>query len=191
MDLLKKNNILNKEDEEIYYFGIYQTIVFIINSLTSLIIFLAFNKIIEGLTFSILYYLLRCYGGGYHSKSILCCYVLSSFLIVMVLNIILYIKINSFIILLGILSFILVFLISPVETQTKKLDSIEKKVYRKKVRGILILALFIIIILQLIDYEKGIICIILSLIIESIMQIFGTIDNMYKYSFLQNSRIIK
>lgn len=66
--------------------------------------------------------------------------------------------------------------------------------YRKKVRGILILALFIIIIiiiLQLIDYEKGIICIILSLIIESIMQIFGTIDNMYKYSFLQNSRIIK
>lgn len=179
MDLLKKNNILNKEDEEIYYFGIYQTIVFIINSLTSLIIFLAFNKIIEGLTFSIFYYLLRCYGGGYHSKSILCCYVLSSFLIVMVLNIILYIKINSFIILLGILSFILVFLVSPVETQTKKLDSIEKKVYRKKVRGILILALFIII-LQLIDYEKGIICIILSLIIESIMQIFGTIDNMYK-----------
>lgn len=50
----------------------------------------------------------------------------------MVLNIILYIKINSFIILLGILSLILVFLISPVETQTKKLDSIEKKCIERK-----------------------------------------------------------
>ena len=180
MDLLKKNNIINKEDEEIYYFGIYQTIVFIINSITSLILLLAFDMVIEGLIFCIFYYILRCYGGGYHSKSILCCYVLSAFLIVMVINIISYIKMNSFIILLGILSFILVFIMSPVETQTKKLDFIEKKVYGKKARGILILALLVIIILQLINYEQGIISIILSFIIESIMQICGTIDNKYQ-----------
>lgn len=188
IDLLKKNNIITLHDEDIYYFGIYQTMSFIINSVTSLIIFVTMNKIIEGFVFCIFYYFLRCFGGGYHSRSILYCYILSSLLIVMVLRIISYIKIHPFIIILGIFSFLTVFLISPVETQTKTLDSVERKVYKKKVRAFLIFALFFIVILRMINFEKGIICIILSFVIESIMQIVGKIDNFYNNPYSRETK---
>ena len=81
VNLLIENHIIQKDDREIYYFGLYQMISFIFNTITTLVIVSFFNMYIEGLLFCVFYYLLRCYGGGYHSKSVIVCYILSILLI--------------------------------------------------------------------------------------------------------------
>ena len=85
VNLLIENHIIQKDDREIYYFGLYQMISFIFNTITTLVIVSFFNMYIEGLLFCVFYYLLRCYGGGYHSKSVIVCYILSILLIIAVL----------------------------------------------------------------------------------------------------------
>lgn len=177
VDLLISNHIISKDDQEIYVFGLYQTFSFVINIMTSLFIFAVFQMYIEGLLFCFFYYLLRCYGGGYHSQSVVVCYILSTFLIVGVLYTVTLIKNNMVFIFIGILCFIIVFIISPVDTRNKRLDLKEKSVYQGKTRMILILGALVIGCMYFIDFKEGVICIGLSFIVEAIMQLIGLIDN--------------
>ena len=126
VNLLIQNHIIQKDDREIYYFGLYQMISFIFNTITTLVIVSFFNMYIEGLLFCVFYYLLRCYGGGYHSKSVIVCYILSILLIIAVLCITIKIKLSMLFLSIFVASFIFVFFVSPVETSTKKLDEKEK-----------------------------------------------------------------
>ena len=167
VNLLIQNHIIQKDDREIYYFGLYQMISFIFNTITTLVIVSFFNMYIEGLLFCVFYYLLRCYGGGYHSKSVIVCYILSILLIIAVLCITIKIK----------LSMLFVFFVSPVETSTKKLDEKEKNVYQGKTKVILIVGIIVIVLMLIKGFYQGVISMSLSIIIEAFMQVIGLIDN--------------
>lgn len=178
-DLLKNNGIVNEEDIEIYQFGIYQSISFLINILTTAVILTIFDMYIGGLLFCLFYFLLRCYGGGYHAKSVLNCYILSALLIVIEMVLIRIIKGSVLIYIPFIISFMFVWKASPIDTYTKKLDRLEKKVYQGKTRNLLILSMITVFAFHILDFGSAVsVC--MAVITEGIMQFIGSIDNKVK-----------
>lgn len=175
--ILLKHDIIDKDNYEVYVFGVYQNIVFLMNVLTSLLIFALFNLVVEGILFSVFYSLLRSYAGGYHSKSLFVCYALSALLTIGVAYIANNVVINYLMIICCIIAFIIVFWLSPVDTRNKRLDNIEMRVYQQKARCVLIACMVATICFYVVNYNQGVIVLSLAIIMEAVMIILGKLDN--------------
>ena len=171
------NNIINEKDKEIYVFGIYQLLGFIFNIITSFAIFSILGKLREGLVFSFSYFTLRSYAGGFHSKSTSKCYIISIFLIcsaVVFMN-----TVYNSVFLWGVYLIInfLIYLCSPIDTENKRLDDIERKVYGYKTKKILFILLVLNVCLAVFHYSWFNVSIITAVLFEGVMLIIGMISN--------------
>lgn len=175
--MLLQYDVITEDDYEIYMFGVFQNIVLIINLLTSFFIFALAGLIAEGLLFSVFYSLLRSYAGGYHSKSLLVCYVLSVLITTLVAYISYIVDVNYFTLVIYITSFILIWWLAPVDTHNKRLDKIEKRIYMQKSRCVLICIIIFAVCFFIFNYSQGIIVLSFAMIIETAMIIAGKLDN--------------
>ncbi len=182
VDNLILNNIANHEDRENIIYGLKIGIQSLINTITTLILGICFNLVLESLIFLILYSIIRTYTGGYHCKNEITCYFFSSAIIIIVL---LFQKYNlmsvNFTYYIMIIGSILILSIAPIGDYNKPLEEIEKKVYGKKVRLILLtnIIIFLICVFFMIEvvYEN----IALAIIMVSVTLVFGKIkNNIYK-----------
>lgn len=174
-EILIKQKIVDKDDIEIYQFGIYQAISFFVNILSTIAILAVYDMFFEGLLFCLFYFLLRCYGGGYHAKSPVYCYILSVLLIIVEMNLINYFNQNTFVNFLIIPSCLIVWILSPIETDNKKLDNLERKVYQGRTRVILLVSILSVILLYVLNIS--IVSLFMAIITEAFMQILGIMDN--------------
>lgn len=132
-DRLLSNEVIESDDSEIYRYGLERLLTNIINIMTLLAISLAMGMIWQGTVFVASFMFLRRYAGGYHTSTPLRCYFLTSFVIAGTLSVIKYLQIDTFIYLgLAVFSSSLIILLSPVESVNKRLDNIEKMIYRRK-----------------------------------------------------------
>lgn len=175
--MLLQYNVITEDDYEVYIFGVYQNIVLIINLLTSFTIFALAGLIVEGILFSVFYSLLRSYAGGYHSQSLLVCYVLSVLVTVVIAYIVNNINISYLLLIIYLISMILIWRLAPVDTRNKRLDEIEKTIYMKKVRYIIVTINIIMVFFYIFHYVQGIIMLILAVTMETVMLIAGKLDN--------------
>lgn len=175
--MLLQYDVITEDDYEVYIFGVYQNIVLIINLLTSFTIFALAGLIVEGILFSVFYSLLRSYAGGYHSQSLLVCYVLSVLVTVVIAYIVNNINISYLLLIIYLISMILIWRLAPVDTRNKRLDEIEKTIYMKKVRYIIVTINIIMVFFYIFHYVQGIIMLILAVTMETVMLIAGKLDN--------------
>lgn len=135
---MEENGIIKKEDEEIYFFGIKQLILFLINLATTMVIGIMAGMLWQSIVFSAAYIPLRRYAGGYHAATPKRCYWLSSILILCALIIVKYLPFSKATI-LGILAAAALVIIfrAPVESRNKPLSAAEQILYQKKSRIIL------------------------------------------------------
>lgn len=171
------NKIINEEDKDIYVFGIYQLIGFLFNIITSFIIFLIFGKLKEGIVFSISYFTLRSYAGGFHSKSTFKCYMMSILLICIAVGFMNIIYNSVFLWGVYLMINIFICLCSPIDTENKRLDDVERKVYGFKTKEILLILLVLNVCSIVIHYTWINLSIITAVIFEGMMLIIGMISN--------------
>lgn len=79
------NELIKDEDKEIYAYGLHQGLLILLNIATTILIGFMFRAVWESILFMIVYTPLRTYGGGYHAKSEVRCYLFSIVLILVVL----------------------------------------------------------------------------------------------------------
>lgn len=132
-------NIVNKNNEDIYLFGIQQIFTLLLNALSVLIISFFFNRLLFGLLFLLFFMPLRSFSGGLHASTTTRCYICSVvyyFIIMLVMD---KIVISENLLLISVCSTIIVacFLV-PVEDKNHKLDNVEYYFYRNIARIILI-----------------------------------------------------
>lgn len=121
---------IENSEIEIYRYGLRKLINSILNFLIIIIIGIIYDEFFIAILYAFSYILLRRYSGGYHSKSLINCYIFSTLKIIFVLNVIYYInvyKINTFSITL--ISSIVILFLSPVEC--KNSITIDEKKYIK------------------------------------------------------------
>lgn len=174
IDYLVDNKVISVDDKEIYYYGLEQGALIILNLATVFLIGAILNMFWQSVLFMVSYIPLRIYAGGYHADNRVNCYFFS--IIIMIITLIGLREINlmnlSIIFCLS-LSTVIIYILAPMESVNKVLKEKEIIAYRNIVRIILlievILALFFVVI-----WEKEIASVILmSILLVSIMLVLG------------------
>jgi len=173
-----QHKIIAESDKDIYLYGFWQGIVFIINMISVLIIGLILDMLWQSIVFTIAYGCLRIFAGGYHARTQKNCYILSLILIIVALSIIKYVHWNELLcVVSSILSGIVIFTLAPVEDENKRLDEQEKKVYKKRTRIIFVLLSVISMICLITGQLHITICFTISLLTSAIMVLLGKVKN--------------
>ena len=131
---LKQNKILDVKDEAIVQYGLNGLLSTTFSFITIILIGLCCNCLMESIIFTISFFFLRIYAGGYHASTPVKCYRLSFLISIIVFYIInrlnLGIMILTFVFLL---SSIIILILSPLETHNKPLDQAEYKFFKQKI----------------------------------------------------------
>lgn len=130
---------------------------------------------------------LRAYSGGYHAKTPIRCYILSTLSITAALSIIKFVSINRFICLgLLIISSVIILVLSPVETKNKPLDIVERIIYRRKTLIVWSVEICVALLFTLLKITEIHIAIMLAQMLISIALILG---NVQYHKFMNGGKI--
>lgn len=165
--------IIEEDNKEIYMYGLECYILKIIHIGIFLSIGLLTDTFLNTIIFLIAYSLLRTYAGGYHANSLRKCFLFSiiiSITVVLTSYFLARIEVpNIYNISLLIISLFVVGKFAPADTEKKRHDLLEKKVYKRKVNVILIICILLIIVSRLIKLYWVADAITLGIVIEAVM----------------------
>lgn len=189
-DIIEQQNKFAPEDKEVYRYGIQQGLNLALNILTTIVIGALCGMVYPSILFLVCYMPLRSFCGGYHAKTHLRCYIYS---VIMITSILLVTKYAAFNIvlyeILVLISLIIILILAPVEDENKKLDSVEKRVFRKRAYIIAFLEVLLYHIILFTSFTNS--CKILStaLFSLSILMIIGSIKNYIQRRHMDVTRI--
>ncbi len=131
-DKMLQAQIIEKEDRELYQYGIRNGIMMILNWIMVLGFGICYRHCFEMLTFVAGYSILRSYAGGFHMPTHRSCFLFS----IPIYMVSAWAVSNlhfSFYLFLSILAWAVctLYIVAPVEDSNKPLDSMEQKVYGK------------------------------------------------------------
>ena len=178
-DILEQQNKFAPEDKEVYRYGIQQGLNLTLHILTTITIGILSGMVYPSILFLACYMPLRSFCGGYHAKTHLRCYIYSVIMITCILLVAKYTAFNivlyETLVLLSLI--IIILLLAPVEDENKKLDNVEKRVFRKRayIIAFLEVLLYHIFLLTHLTYCYIILCV--ALFSLSILMIIGSIEN--------------
>lgn len=176
----RTDGVITEQDEEIVRFGL-DNLINLISCIGILIcIGSTFGSWKDGLFFFVLFFPLRKYAGGYHSDTKMKC-VLSSVIILFTVFSTLYIKRweNITYLLLFCMCHLLIFCLVPVENQNKRLDVMEKRVYKRNTFIVLAVEDLIFIFSYLIDIKNMTIILTMVYVTVCLLLVIGVLKNRY------------
>ncbi|MDE7432508.1 MAG: accessory gene regulator B family protein [Lachnospiraceae bacterium] len=173
--LIRKEVIIYAE-RDIYKYGLEQLFMTVLNLATTVFLGILYGQLWQGLLFVAAFMAIRSYAGGYHAATPVRCYLLTTLIITAVLSVIKYVKIDIFICLLLLAaSGVIILSLSPVESENKPLDNMEKMIYRTKTIVSWCVETFAAVISVLLKYEGIAVCIMMAELIIGLSLISGTI----------------
>ena len=176
--VLVESNIIRSDERELYSYGFNQGLTILLNLLTALVIGLFFNCVLEIIIFMTAYIPLRSYAGGYHAKTPLICYCLSTLLLVLVEFAVKYLHFNLFeFLVVYFVTSAVILILSPIEDLNKPLECIECKTYKRKVIKIWIIESIILWVLFVLDFKIYAFCILIVYFVLTIMLVLGLLKN--------------
>lgn len=122
---------IDTEDYELYQYAINSLIMSVAPLILTMIIGALMGKILQGVIFSIPFICIRKFSGGYHAKKEWICIVSSCLLVAFSLLVLSYIKCNWLFHIITCGFSLLLMAVSPVDSQARMLDDLEKKQYKK------------------------------------------------------------
>ena len=149
-EILIQKGIVQKEDAELYQYGIENGIVVAGNLLASGIFGIVTGRPGLVLVFLLFYASLRSYSGGSHCKSRIGCFLISMAILFIPVYTYEFVMNNvpaTVILMIGIAAVVVILILSPVESINKPLDDEEKKYYARVTHCIVALQVCVLIIL--------------------------------------------
>ena len=199
-EILIQKEIVQKEDAELYQYGIENGIVVAGNLLASGIFGIVTGRPGLVLVFLLFYASLRSYSGGSHCKSRIGCFLISMAILSIpvythefVMNnvpatVILMIGIpvytyepvmknvpNAVILLIGVLAVVIIIVLAPVESINKPLDEEERKYYARVTHCITALQVCVLIILFCLDLQDYFYAGYVSIVLIAVFMVMGKI----------------
>lgn len=175
---LIQTGIISEEDTDVYSYGFFQSVMMILNIVTTLILGIMFQLLIPCIILNLAYIPIRTKAGGHHASSPIKCYINSTFIIAFLLAVIKWVPIHSIAaIALLVISSIVIFILAPVETENNPLDEAEKLVFKRHTRIILCIEIAVFAVLIIFNKTQIAGTIALGLLTESLMLIMGCVKN--------------
>lgn len=174
---------INKNDKELYDYGLFMLLSYIVYLCLTCILGLILQCFFESIVFYISFQLIRKFAGGYHASTELRCEALTTLSILLCIIVIRLSKTYDFqtvLLINSAIATICIFFLCPIDTPEKPLSDKEYKYFRKISRIIV----FIILSLTIITYVLKWNCIFspccLSLILETVLIVAGQINKTNK-----------
>ena len=160
-EILIQKGIVQKEDAELYRYGIENGIVVAGNLLASGIFGIVTGRPGLVLVFLLFYASLRSYSGGSHCKSRIGCFLIS--MAILFIPVYTYEPVmknvpNAVILLIGVLAVVIIIVLAPVESINKPLDEEERKYYARVTHCITALQVCVLIILFCLGSARLFLC---------------------------------
>lgn len=172
--------IIGEDDKTIIQYGIYGLISTVLNIATILVIGAWCNCILESILFTITFYFLRIYSGGYHAKTPGKCYFFSVLIAFFNFGMISKLPLKfSTLTLIFMAASVIIFITAPIDSTNKRLDEIEKEVYRKKSRVIICISIILYFIFFFLKIYPVCWAIGMACANSSILLILGAMKNTY------------
>lgn len=141
-----ENETISREEVDIYKYGYYLLLEIIMNIIIAIFIGFIFRDIKTVIIFLLIYIPLRTYSGGWHANRLWKCTLISNFILIIAEIIancwIQYVSL-SVSLLIVICCVVIILFMSPVDTETKRLNDIEKKIYKRKTHVIVVVQMCI------------------------------------------------
>lgn len=168
--------VIDKEDEELYYYGFFMFLSQTAFLLMTILFGLIWGIVWESIIFYIVFSLLRKYAGGYHASKECTCTIVticSSFACIM--TIFLLGRANAVLIsmVLLLLNSSIVFRLSPLDTEEKPLNASERNHYRQITHRVLIAVLICVALSYLSRHYGVIFCVSVAVTMEGILLLLG------------------
>jgi accessory gene regulator B len=131
--VLERHRVIDESNSEVVRYGLWLFIFNALSVITALVIGVILGGLIEVIAFILLYKPLRSYVGGYHAKSPMMCYALSTLLTASMVVLMKYAALPIYAAVgVWLISGIFIAILAPVDDEHKPLDEIETKIYRRR-----------------------------------------------------------
>lgn len=148
MDYQIKRGVLQKEQKQTYIFGYQLLIGKILSVILMLIIAVMTGTLVEMLLFMFAFIILRQYAGGFHFKNAEICIFFSA-IVCMIVTLALKSNIGwvpVFVtVIIEFITFIIIWKLAPIDSENKRLDDLEKRIYKNRSRVVLIIECLILV----------------------------------------------
>ena len=141
---LQKSEIIKETDRELYWYAVYSLFLSLLPILLATGFGLLMGCMKESLSIIIPFMIIRKFSGGYHTKKMQSCFLISSILIWLCISLSLWVKFNwQFVIVIAIAS-VSLSILSPIENINRSLNQKEKRQYKKTTIILLVIFLSVI-----------------------------------------------
>lgn len=181
--IIEKMKISNSltDDEEIVRYGLEIMITKMIFAVSIAIVGLLMKSFFEGVVFTAAYSLIRQYGGGSHAKTRIMCYIRSMLTFVAALVIIkavVYMPVLAVpLSVISVISVVYIFFAAPIDSENKRLDNDEIRVFGRKARIMAALMLLISVALLLLKFNAFAFSVMTGIFISAFLMVVGQIEN--------------
>lgn len=134
-----RHAIISTENQEIYHFGMECIILKVIHYISYLTIAMVMKEPFALLVMVCTFFPLRKSGGGYHAKTRIGCYIVSCLTVFAALIFYKQEFSSKVYLICWIISSFTIFIYAPLDNENKRMDQLEVKYYRKRVRIIILL----------------------------------------------------
>lgn len=130
--LLEEKGIIKPENREFYFYGLRLAFNKLLFFIVILIISLFTKTFLVSMAFLLMYSVIRQFSGGFHSKSEVCCFLISVLLYLVMLLFYDIDMLNGriFLCVSSLISVLLISIFSPIEHENKPISVAERKKYR-------------------------------------------------------------
>lgn len=181
--IIKKMKISDSltDDEEIVRYGLEIMITKMIFAVSIAVVGLLMKSFFKGVVFTAAYSLIRQYGGGSHAKTRIMCYIRSILTFIAALVIIkaaVYMPVLVVpLSVLSVISVVYIFFAAPIDSENKRLDSDEIRVFGRKARIMASLMLLISVLLLLLKLNAFAFSVMTGIFISAFLMVVGQIEN--------------
>lgn len=181
LEQMVKWNVICREDEEIYRFGLEGVLLKSLHYMSYLLLALLFRQAAPFLLFFAAFLLLRKNAGGYHAKTRGCCYLISCATVICVLTAMQMVSkwedAGSIMGGLTLAADMVVCMAAPVENENRLLDEEEKKYFRKRSLGLLAAVNVFFWPLNILEEKTWASALMLAVVCEAMLLILGKLQN--------------
>lgn len=178
---LANNDNFDEERLEVIRYGIEILLLKVLFFIASMLLGVLLLSFWECLLFTLSFSAIRSLAGGYHADTRMKCFIQSMCMLMAVLVILKLIQRNLFsceiVLCLSIIAAVIIGLISPIDTENKRLTNEERKILKIKSRSVLIIETVICVSTYLLNYGKVAYSIMLALIATAVLMIIGGLKN--------------
>lgn len=169
---------LSGEEREIVEYGVWQGVVLFIGMVIAIVMGLLLKIPGKVIIFLVCSYYLRIYAGGYHAQTQFRCSIVSVIVTFFCFLWLKYVALPLIILhLSSLVAALFVIVCAPIDNENRELDEIEKKLYSKRVKIIVLVAFLIYVVSVLFKWDRVYCSINLSMIFVAILMLIGMVSN--------------